>query len=84
MTPHSDEEDDDLPLGDGTAATEAEVTCPYCSEEQTITLDPGSGDHQQYVEDCQICCRPWTVFVTYDVEGQAEVALEPADEGDGE
>ena len=35
--------DEDFPLGDGTAETEALVVCPYCGEENEIALDPGSG-----------------------------------------
>ncbi len=73
--------DDDFPLGDGTADTEAEVTCPYCGEGNTIALDPGSGSEQEYVEDCQVCCRPWRVRVGYDDEGGAVVSVEPDDEG---
>jgi hypothetical protein len=76
--------DDDFPLGDGTAETEAEVTCPYCGQEVTIALDPGSGSEQEYVEDCQVCCRPWTVRVVYDEEGGASVELEASDEMDTE
>ena len=76
--------DEEFPLGDGTAATEAEVRCPYCFETVSVTLDPGSGPHQQYEEDCHVCCRPWTLFVTYDESGEAEVAVEAADEGDEE
>ena len=79
-----DDLEDEFPLGDGTVVTEADVTCPYCFESMSITLDPGSGSHQQYVEDCQVCCRPWTVFVTYDEDGEADVAIEAADEGDNE
>src|SRR2546430_6519999 len=41
--------------------TEADVTCPHCGETMTITLDPGGGRAQEYVEDCQVCCRPWRV-----------------------
>ena len=74
--------DDAFPLGDGTAAMEADVTCPYCFESVTIGLDPGSGAHQQYEEDCQVCCRPWTVFVHYGNDGEAEVSVEAADDGD--
>ena len=35
--------DEDFPLGDGTAETEALVVCPYCGEENEIALDPGGG-----------------------------------------
>jgi hypothetical protein len=62
---------------DDVVDTEATVHCPYCGELNQIALDPGSGSTQQYVEDCQICCRPWRVFVTYLPDGSAEVALEP-------
>ena len=56
--------------------TEAEVTCPYCSEVMLITIDPNGGVAQEYVEDCQICCRPWNVQVNYDEMGAAEVTVE--------
>jgi cysteine-rich CPXCG protein len=71
--------DEEFPLGDGTCDTAADVFCPYCGEDVTITLDPGSGARQEYVEDCPICCQPWQVFVTYGEDGHAEVALETAD-----
>ena len=71
--------DDDFPLGDGTAATDAVVTCPYCAEESEIAIDPGSGASQEYVEDCPVCCQPWRVQVTYDSEGVANVRIEASD-----
>jgi hypothetical protein len=79
-----DEPDDELerefPMGDGTADTEAVVTCPYCGEEVEIALDPGSGAMQDYVEDCQVCCQPWRVTVAYDENGSAEVVVTALDE----
>ena len=73
--------DDWFPLGDGTADTEALVECPYCGERMLIGLDPGSGPRQEYVEDCQVCCRPWQVSVTYASDGSARVDLEASDGG---
>jgi hypothetical protein len=72
--------DEAFPLGDGTAATDALVTCPYCAETVEIALDPGSGADQQYVEDCEVCCRPWRVSVTYDRHGDAVVSLSALDQ----
>jgi hypothetical protein len=69
--------DDEFPLGDGTADTAALVYCPYCGEPVEIGLDPGSGSVQQYVEDCEVCCRPWRVTVSYGPDGAASVAVEP-------
>gem|GEM_PF-259384 len=73
--------DEDFPLGDGTADTGATVLCPYCGETVDIALDPGSGPRQEYVEDCQVCCRPWQVNVTYLADGSAEVDVQASDDG---
>ena len=71
--------EDELDSGDGTAQTEATVVCPYCSEEVEITLDPGSGEIQDYIEDCEVCCKPWQVEVAYHTDGVAEVTLTAID-----
>lgn len=31
--------------------------CPYCGEPITMLLD-GSEYEAQYIEDCEVCCRP--------------------------
>jgi hypothetical protein len=72
--------DDEFPEGDGTAQTDATVLCPYCGEEVEIAIDPGGGPAQLYVEDCEICCQPWQVSVSYDEAGQAEVVVTVLDE----
>jgi len=59
--------DTDFPLGDGTAETAATVYCPYCNESVEITLDPGGGSTQEYVEDCEVCCHP--IEVRYTIAG---------------
>jgi hypothetical protein len=65
--------DRDFPLGDGTADMSGVVSCPYCGEENEVSLDPGSGEVQDYVEDCQVCCQPWRVSVEYGPDGSAVV-----------
>jgi hypothetical protein len=75
--------DEEFPLGDGVADLSGEVHCPYCGEAVEITLDPGSGANQQYIEDCQVCCRPWVVSVSYDEDGTAHVYVDPSDDVDG-
>ena len=64
---------DEFDLGDGTADTGTVVLCPYCGEANEISVDPGSGTTQSYVEDCQVCCQPWSVHVTFDAEGRVAV-----------
>lgn len=73
--PDDDPFEDEFPLSDGTADTEAAVHCPWCGAPGVIALDPGSGTAQEYVQDCETCCRPWTVQVTYDASGRASVEL---------
>ena len=51
--------------------------CPYCGEEVETTVDLSAGD-QTYIEDCQVCCRPWQVHLSYDDHGGAHVWVEAA------
>jgi predicted metal-dependent hydrolase len=38
--------------------------CPYCGERVTVQAEPLGVTEEMYVEDCPVCCRPWTVHVT--------------------
>ena len=70
--------DFDAGVGDVTGWSEtASADCPHCGEPVTLTLDPGGGTRQEYVEDCPVCCRPWLVQVHHDGHGGASVTLEP-------
>ncbi|HEY6061096.1 MAG TPA: CPXCG motif-containing cysteine-rich protein [Gemmatimonadales bacterium] len=77
MIDQPDSLEEEFPLGDGTADGEATVACPHCGEVNILTLDPGGGAAQEYVEDCQVCCRPWRVVVRYGLDGGAAVSAEP-------
>lgn len=59
---------------------EAEVHCPWCGEPVDITLDPWGGAEQSYVEDCEVCCRPWAVTVRWSRSGRARVEVDPLGE----
>jgi len=83
--PGDDDSDDELGPGDPDAPprsvvfeTEAEVSCPYCGERVVVGLDPGGGTTQDYIEDCQVCCRPWRVRLSYDETGAAQISIEEA------
>ena len=64
MSLEDDDLDEEFPLGDGTAETGASVLCPYCGEINESSLIP-EVQRTEYVEDCQVCCRPWRVAVRY-------------------
>ncbi len=49
------------------------VACPYCGEEVELYVEPDVTG--SFVQDCEVCCQPWTVRVTGTDEGRAvEVA----------
>jgi hypothetical protein len=73
-----DELDDEFPLGDGIAESSAEVVCPYCGESVEISVDSGGGSLQEYVEDCEVCCNPWSVTVRF-ISGVPEVSVDRLD-----
>jgi hypothetical protein len=56
------------------------LQCPYCGEQFDTTLDL-SGGEQQYVEDCQICCRPIVLRVQLHPDGELR-AVETSREND--
>ena len=59
---------------------ETTVICPYCGQANEISLDWGGASHQEYEEDCQVCCRPWQVRVVLERDGHAEVSVERLEE----
>ena len=77
--PDAEDHDERLEPADmETWDTEVEVDCPYCGEVVTIGVDPAGGAVQSYVEDCQVCCQPWQVHLSYDDHGGAHVWVEAA------
>ena len=56
--------------------SEATYICDACGEEIVIPLDPTQGDSQQFVEDCPVCCRPNSIRVEVDPEGEARAGAQ--------
>lgn len=54
-------------------------SCPYCGEEIQLLIDC-SINQQDYIEDCQVCCRPIQVLATIDEEGWPSLVLKAEDE----
>ena len=38
-----------------------QVQCPWCWELLELYIDPET--RGQLVEDCEVCCRPWVIYV---------------------
>jgi hypothetical protein len=56
------------------------TTCPYCGEPGEIDLgsdvDRDSPGDQVFVQDCSVCCHPWTVTVRVSPDGTTAVMVE--------
>jgi len=53
---------------------EKQVQCPYCGESIGILVDC-SVPQQDYIEDCQVCCRPINVDVMVAEDGELTVLV---------
>lgn len=42
--------------------------CAGCGEWNETTVDSSAGRTQQYVEDCQVCCKPNVLSISWDTE----------------
>jgi len=58
---------------------EQSVSCPYCGEIIDLLIDP-SLPQQNYIEDCQVCCRPINLIVEVDPNGGIEILATSCDE----
>jgi len=38
--------------------------CPYCGEHVQVHAEALGMAEESYVEDCPVCCRPWTVHLS--------------------
>lgn len=53
---------------------EKNVYCPYCGELISVLIDD-SVPQQDYIEDCQVCCRPIFLNVTVFSDDAIEVQV---------
>lgn len=55
------------------------VQCPYCGEMIDVLIDCSAPD-QDYIEDCQVCCRPINFDVMVSHDGELTVLVSHEDE----
>jgi hypothetical protein len=48
------------------------VQCPYCAQSFEVLVDC-SVAHQEYIEDCEVCCRPVSLVIDVSDDGDATV-----------
>ncbi len=44
------------------------INCPYCGEKIELVIDC-SVSEQDYIEDCEVCCRPINLSVSINEKG---------------
>ncbi|HEX6770587.1 MAG TPA: CPXCG motif-containing cysteine-rich protein [Acidobacteriaceae bacterium] len=47
---------------------EAKYQCAGCGQWNDTIVDESAGRRQQYVEDCQVCCKPNLLDVRWSME----------------
>jgi hypothetical protein len=51
--------------------------CAGCGEWNETSVDSSAGMRQQYVEDCQVCCKPNILHVSWDISaGEYTISAE--------
>jgi hypothetical protein len=45
-------------------------SCAGCGEWNETTVDESAGSRQQYVEDCQVCCKPNVLRVSWSADAE--------------
>jgi len=58
---------------------EQSIVCPYCGESISILIDC-SVEQQDYIEDCQVCCKPINLTVSCDHNGEPVVVARDENE----
>jgi hypothetical protein len=59
--------------------SERRISCPYCGESIEVLLD-FEDIEQEYIEDCQVCCRPITFVVSSSIGGDLSLSVHSEDE----
>jgi len=47
------------------------IDCPHCGETFSLALDASEGS-AEFTVDCEVCCRPMTVSVRINDDGELE------------
>ena len=60
--------------------TEKSISCPYCGETIEVLIDVADID-EQYIEDCQVCCKPINFLVFENMDEELTVTVTSDEEG---
>ena len=58
---------------------EEAIHCPYCGEQITVVIET-LDESQEYIEDCQVCCRPIIFDIGVNVDGSTSISVRSENE----
>jgi len=50
--------------------------CQYCGEENQVWVDLTVVENQDFIEDCEICCRPNRILIKRNKEDEEYIFVE--------
>lgn len=59
--------------------TETSLQCPYCGELISVVIEVLDED-QEYIEDCQVCCRPIVFDISVSIDGEPTISVRSEDD----
>ena len=54
--------------------------CPYCGRSNALSIDITGGSNQEFVTDCETCCRP--IVVSLELDGEDVMSIEARKENE--
>ena len=58
---------------------EESIDCPYCGESIDVLIN-GEDAGQEYIEDCQVCCKPIIFHIEIAMDGTLSVFVRAENE----
>ena len=59
--------------------SEQSLRCPYCGERISVLVDH-SEEQQDYIEDCEVCCRPIMLMVRVEADDSVRLVARRGDD----
>lgn len=59
--------------------SEQRFRCPYCGARVSVLVDHSAAE-QDYIEDCEVCCRPIALAVRIDADDAVRVLARRGDD----
>ena len=58
-----------------------DIHCPYCGAAFSVRIDNTAGSRQEFILDCENCCRPIEVEADIDPDGFTSLIVKHQGEG---